>query len=101
MRFELRTENDGYHVVWDLEEDKQAAGTSRYNPHQYRKAKEKTKTLNDRAKKRNSRQMTEEEFLNKVEEWHNLPHGSPGADISLHEYLGMTWEQYKEWLDSD
>ncbi len=43
--------------------------------------------------------MTDEEFLKKVEEWHDLPFGSPGSDVTLHEYLGMTWEQYKDFLE--
>ena len=29
----------------------------------------------------------------KVHEWHNLP----DSNIPLHEFLGMTWEQYVAW----
>lgn len=34
--------------------------------------------------------MTKEEFDQKVEEWH----GGAGAGLELHEYLGMTWDEY-------
>ncbi len=41
--------------------------------------------------------MTEEETLKKSYEWHNATPGDPAFEVSLHEWLGMTWEQYKEW----
>lgn len=44
--------------------------------------------------------MTLEEFDEKVDQWHKIPFGSPGHDMHLHEYLGMTWLQYKEWIDN-
>lgn len=42
--------------------------------------------------------MTNEELDAKIEEWHNLPFDSPGANMSLCDYLGMTWEEYKQRL---
>lgn len=41
--------------------------------------------------------MSEEEFEDKVEEWHN----GEGEDVSLHEYLGVTWEQYCKFVRGD
>jgi hypothetical protein len=32
-----------------------------------------------------------------VAEWHQAPIGSPAAQVDLHEYLGMTWDQYQRW----
>ncbi len=29
-----------------------------------------------------------------VDDWH----GNPNQDIELHEYLGMTWEEYSLWV---
>lgn len=31
-----------------------------------------------------------------VDDWHN----SPDDGVSLHEFLGMTWDQYKRWVES-
>lgn len=30
-------------------------------------------------------------------EWHDAPAGSPAAGKQLHEFLGMTWEEYQRW----
>jgi hypothetical protein len=30
----------------------------------------------------------------KIEEWHNSD-----SELKLHEYLGMTWEEYKTWVN--
>lgn len=36
----------------------------------------------------------EEEIDQFVEAWHE---GREGADLALHEYLGMRWEEYQFW----
>ncbi|MFP3850542.1 hypothetical protein [Pseudomonas sp. W5-01] len=36
----------------------------------------------------------EEEIDQFVEAWHD---GRQGADLALHEYLGMRWEKYQVW----
>lgn len=36
----------------------------------------------------------EEEIEQFVEAWHE---GRQGADLALHEYLGMRWEEYQLW----
>lgn len=36
----------------------------------------------------------EEEIEQFVEDWHE---GREGADMELHEYLGMSWEEYQIW----
>lgn len=33
-----------------------------------------------------------------VEQWHTLPDDDPRAALPLHEFLGLTWEQYGELL---
>ncbi|MEN1834285.1 hypothetical protein AAIM60_15475 [Pseudomonas lijiangensis] len=38
--------------------------------------------------------VLEEEIDQFVEDWHE---GRQGADIELHEYLGMSWEEYQLW----
>lgn len=35
-----------------------------------------------------------EEFDELVDAWHNAPEDG----ISLHTFLGMSWEEYAEWL---
>lgn len=35
-----------------------------------------------------------------VDEWHDLPPGSPDAQLPLHDYLGMTWVQYARWTET-
>lgn len=32
-----------------------------------------------------------------VMEWRRASIGSPAAKVDLHEYLGMTWDQYRHW----
>ena len=43
------------------------------------------------------RQLSAEEVDARVAHWHAAPIGSPAAQVDLHEYLGMTWEQYRRW----
>jgi hypothetical protein len=38
--------------------------------------------------------VLEEEIEQFVEDWHE---GREGADMALHEYLGMSWEEYQIW----
>lgn len=38
--------------------------------------------------------VLEEEIDRFVEDWHE---GRVGADMELHEYLGMAWEEYQLW----
>jgi hypothetical protein len=38
--------------------------------------------------------VLEEEIDQFVEDWHE---GRQGADIALHEHLGMSWEEYQLW----
>ncbi len=38
-----------------------------------------------------------EEIHARVAQWHAAPIGSPAAQMDLHEYLGMTWQQYQHW----
>ncbi|KPW43560.1 hypothetical protein ALO95_02880 [Pseudomonas syringae pv. antirrhini] len=38
--------------------------------------------------------VLEEEIDQFVEDWHE---GREGADVELHEYLGMSWEEYQIW----
>ncbi|WP_428963640.1 hypothetical protein [Micromonospora fluostatini] len=32
-----------------------------------------------------------------IQEWHDAPEGSPGSDLDLHEYLGLSWDEYRNW----
>jgi hypothetical protein len=34
-----------------------------------------------------------------VDEWHSAPEGSVAASRSLHEFLGMTWDEYRLWVE--
>lgn len=36
---------------------------------------------------------TDEEINELIDEWHKNPNDQP-----LHEYLGMTWEEYHSWV---
>lgn len=38
--------------------------------------------------------VLEEEIDQFVEDWHE---GREGADMQLHEYLGMSWDEYQIW----
>lgn len=40
--------------------------------------------------------MTDEEIDDKIEEWHQT---SSYKELSLHEFLGWTWQQYKNWVE--
>lgn len=33
-----------------------------------------------------------------VEEWHNSVPIDDGRYVPLHQHLGMTWEEYSEWV---
>lgn len=39
--------------------------------------------------------MTDDEVMNKVEEWHRSD-----SDLELHEYLGWTFEEYALWVSN-
>ena len=39
---------------------------------------------------------TDEEIDDLVDQWH-----AGDGKVPLHEFLGMTWEQYGEWLESN
>lgn len=39
--------------------------------------------------------MTDEEVMDLIDKWHDEGHTS----MSLHEYLGWTWEQYKRYVE--
>jgi hypothetical protein len=41
--------------------------------------------------------LSAEQIDARVAEWHQAPIGSPAAQVDLHEYLGMTWDQYQRW----
>ncbi|MFG1674130.1 hypothetical protein [Micromonospora sp. NPDC049282] len=32
-----------------------------------------------------------------IERWHDATDGSQAASMELHEFLGMTWEEYRLW----
>ncbi|BCJ57165.1 hypothetical protein [Micromonospora endophytica] len=32
-----------------------------------------------------------------IDRWHDAPMGSPDSSMELHEFLGMTWEEYRLW----
>lgn len=40
--------------------------------------------------------MTEEEILDKIDKWHELPVDNPRT---IYEYLGWTWPEYKAWAE--
>ncbi|KPX19594.1 hypothetical protein ALQ08_103394 [Pseudomonas syringae pv. delphinii] len=39
--------------------------------------------------------VREEEIERFVEDWHE---GRKGADMELHKYLGMSWDEYQMWV---
>lgn len=39
--------------------------------------------------------MTDEEINDRVDYWHD----NPELNVPLHEYLGMTWNEYKAWVE--
>jgi hypothetical protein len=43
--------------------------------------------------------MTEEEFNDLIEEWHTAPDDSPAAGMHLHEFLGLSWSEYKKLVE--
>jgi len=38
------------------------------------------------------------EYDDEISEWHMAGPGHPAHGIPLHEWLGMTWEQYVEFM---
>lgn len=34
-----------------------------------------------------------------IESWHDLPEDSPAASLEVYEYLGMTWDEYRLWVE--
>lgn len=42
--------------------------------------------------------VSADEIDARVTAWREAPIGSPAAQVDLHEYLGMTWEQYSRWV---
>ena len=40
--------------------------------------------------------LTQEQIDDKVDEWHNS-----NTNMLLHEYLGMTWDEYKEYIENN
>ena len=34
-----------------------------------------------------------------VDAWHEAPDGSPAAKHELHEHLGLTWDEYRLWVE--
>jgi hypothetical protein len=49
----------------------------------------------ERGKGRGAKAMTEAEVQDKIAEWHASPLGVG----PLWEFLGWTWEQYKDWFE--
>jgi len=39
---------------------------------------------------------TAEDLDDRIDEWHDLPSDNPNAAISLHEFLGMNWEEFSK-----
>jgi hypothetical protein len=34
-----------------------------------------------------------------ISRWHSAPERSPAAAMELHEFLGMTWDEYRIWAE--
>jgi hypothetical protein len=34
-----------------------------------------------------------------IARWHDAPEGSPESKLELHEYLGMSWDEYRLWAE--
>jgi hypothetical protein len=34
-----------------------------------------------------------------IDRWHDSPEGSPEAAMQLHEFLGMSWDEYRLWAE--
>jgi hypothetical protein len=32
-----------------------------------------------------------------IQDWHNTPDNAPGGELELHEYLGLSWDEYRRW----
>lgn len=41
--------------------------------------------------------VTGDDIVFYVNDWHVAEMGTFAAQVELHEYLGMTWEQYERW----
>jgi hypothetical protein len=53
--------------------------------------------LSSRWRKRVEQREAEREIDDLVSEWHDAEPGSAAASVDLHEYLGMTREEYAQW----
>ncbi len=42
--------------------------------------------------------MNNDSLNDLVAQWHMAPDNSPAATQTLHEFLGMTWEEYCHWV---
>jgi hypothetical protein len=42
--------------------------------------------------------VTDDELDERITEWHEAPAGSPIAAMELHEYLGMTLDEFTAWV---
>lgn len=40
-----------------------------------------------------------EDLDDRVAEWHSAPEGSEAASMPLHQWLGMTEDEYKAWVE--
>jgi hypothetical protein len=34
-----------------------------------------------------------------VDKWHKLPSSDPRAELEIYEFLGMSWEDYRLWVE--
>jgi hypothetical protein len=50
----------------------------------------------DLTKRSGNMKATKENIDDLIDEWHES-----NSELPLHEYLGLTWEQYKHWIKSD
>lgn len=41
------------------------------------------------------RRLSEEELDERIDAWHN----GDGDDLELHEYLGVSWQDYAAWVE--
>lgn len=39
-----------------------------------------------------------DELLDSMDDWVHVWHTGPNVGIPLHEFLGLSWEEYKEWV---
>src|SRR5688500_16056855 len=43
--------------------------------------------------------LSPEEIEARIAAWHDAPEGSRIGTVPLHAYLGMTWEEYGQWVE--